>query len=136
MKDYDYQKRRAHEYLVPHTVYKQAVWAVKDLPRLKERLKEVQENAYYVGSHNLLLEGGTNGILSDTTANNAVELANISNRINAIENAFLMIPEKYRDGIRKHLINDMEFGDSAHPNTWKHWQQVYIFYTAKNLQLV
>ena len=35
----DYQQRRMKSYVLPEAVYRQALWAVKDLPRLKRSLE-------------------------------------------------------------------------------------------------
>lgn len=137
MKDYDYQLRSSGGYVLPQTVFKQAVWAVKDLPRLRERYEELKGRAYVIGSHSMLLEAGVNGNLSDTTAQNAVELVNISNRIKAIEDAIPKIPLKYREGVLLHLTNDVQYDELyANIKTWRKWQQVFIYHCAANLMLI
>ena len=77
----------------------------------------------------------TLGIVADRTGERAVEAANISMKIEAIESALLQIPEKYREGIRQKLMMGVPYGDMYHHNTWKKWQQIYIFHVAKNLGL-
>ena len=39
----DYQVKSLTSCKLPETVYRQALWAVKDLPRMKERLLELEE---------------------------------------------------------------------------------------------
>lgn len=137
MKDYDYQLKKDCGYLLPQTVFKQAVWAVKDLPRLKERYEQLKSSAYVIGSHSMLLEAGINSNLSDVTADNAIELVNISNRIKAIEDAIPNIPEKYREGVVLHLTNDVQYDELyANIKTWRKWQQIFIYHCAVNLMLI
>ena len=70
------------------------------------------------------------------TGNKATEIANLSRRIDAIVSAFDAVPEQYRKGIEDKLIYDVPYSDDYHPNTWKRWQQVFIFNVAKNLQIM
>lgn len=56
-------------------------------------------------------------------------------KIQAIEDAFFQIPYEYREGIRLKLTEGKEYGDDFHANTWKKWQQIFIFHVAKNLSL-
>lgn len=52
-----------------------------------------------------------------------------------METAFDTIPEKYRSGLWRKNVENLTFGDGAHLNTWKKWQQVLMFNVAKNLQI-
>ena len=68
--------------------------------------------------------------------NRAAEIANLSWRIDAIVSAFDTVPEKYRKGIENKLVYDVPYNDNFHPNTWKKWQQVLLYYVAKNLHIM
>ena len=56
-------------------------------------------------------------------------------KIQAIEDAFFQTPYEYREGIRLKLTEGKEYGDDFHANTWKKWQQIFIFHVEKNLSL-
>ena len=45
----EYQQKRMKEFVMPETVYRQALWVAKDLPRMKKRIEEMTEkiNAIY-----------------------------------------------------------------------------------------
>lgn len=133
----EYQQKRKKSFVLPEPVYRQALWAVKDLSRMKERLKEMDEKKDQTQSYQIT-EGKyqNNYRVSDRTGNIATDLVAISTRISAIEEAFNCIPEMYRKGIREKLVYNIPYGDEAHPNTWKKWQQVYLFYVAANLNLM
>lgn len=45
----DYQQKRMKNHVLPQPVYRQALWAVKDLLRMKRRLSELRSEAYAVG---------------------------------------------------------------------------------------
>ncbi len=132
----DYQQKRMKSYVLPEAVYRQALWAVKDLARLKARLEVLEEEVDQVCTPVLdELTGSGSGKVCDMTGRRAGELANLSLRIAAIETAALELPEKYRDGVINKLAYGVPYGDEYHPNTWKHWQQVYLYQVAMRLQL-
>ena len=132
----EYQLKRMKNYVLPETVYRQALWAVKDLNRLKEELNKAVENVDNIHSPNFFNESIGSGYYSDITAKKADKLIALTNRIEGIETALFSIPEKYREGIRRKLVDGKSYGDEFHPNTWKKWQQVYIYNVAKNLGLI
>lgn len=133
----NYQQKRMKAFVLPETVYRQALWAVKDVPRMKKALKEAveKEGALPKTEFDVLrvCESNTQG--NSITERRAAQVVNLSMKIDAIESAFVKIPEKYREGIRGKLMEGKPYGDECHSNTWKKWQQMYIFYVAKNLGL-
>lgn len=133
----DYQQKRMNPYVMPEAVYRQALWAVKDLPRLKDSLERRMDCEGRPSGASLVGErvSGRNPCENDVTASEAMERAMLSIKIQAIEDAFYQIPDKYREGIRLKLTEGKAYGDDFHLNTWKKWQQIYIFHTAKNLGL-
>lgn len=128
----DYQQKRMKEFVLPEAVYRQALWAAKDLLRMKNRIKELQGKLDAVSSQ-IVRESRISGAYSDRTGNMATEMANLSARIKAIEGALVSVPEKYRGGIENKLFRGLDFGDDYHPNTWRKWQQVYLYNVAVNL---
>lgn len=135
----EYQQRSIKSYVLPEAVYRQALWAVKDLPRLKEILERSLCSEGDLPQTSLVAEnGGSSGKTwadKDFTGQSAVERAMTSVKIQAIEDAFFQIPHKYREGIRLKLTEGVKYSDDFHANTWKKWQQIYIYHAAKNLGL-
>jgi len=133
----DYQQNREKNYTLPQCVYRQALWAVKDLNRLKQRYKELEEQASYIRSIDFSSSVPIAGVMhvSDNTSYLAMDLARISKRIEAIEDAFLAIPPKYEEGIRNKLIYDIPYTEEYCMNTWKKWQQIFLFTVAMNLHI-
>lgn len=129
----EYQQKRMKEFLLPEAVYRQALWAAKDLPRLKELLNSKLQNDSYLPGQSFCEKTSPSNYYSDFTGKRAGEIANLAMRIESIESALFAIPEKYREGMRNKLFYGREFGDDFHPNTWKKWQQVYIYNVAVNL---
>ena len=132
----EYQLKKMKNYVLPETVYRQALWAVKDLNRLREELNKAIENVDNIHSPNFFNESIGTGFYSDITAKKADKLITLTNRIESIEAALFSIPEKYREGIKQKLVDGKSYGDEFHPNTWRKWQQVYIYNVAKNLGLI
>ncbi len=132
----EYQVKRMKNYVLPETVYRQALWAIKDLNRLRDELNKAVESIDNLHSPSFFNESIGVGVYSDTTAKKADKLIGLTNRIDSIESAMFHIPERYRQGMRSKLIDGGSFGDEFHPNTWKKWQQVYIYHVAKNLGLI
>ena len=124
------------EHLLPEPVYRQALWAVKDLPRMKDRLRELEYMADTLPQIRIDDFRSGSGRVSDFTGIKAIEISNLSMRIRAIEDALLEVPAQYRDGILHKLAYGVPYGDQFHANTWKKWQQVYLHQVAIKLQLV
>jgi len=133
----DYQQKKLKSYVLPEAVYRQALWAVKDLPRLKSTLERVLLSEGRLPGSSAVSEhtGERDPYEKDYTGKEAMERAMLTMKIQAIEDAFFQIPYKYREGIRMKLTEGKAYGDDFHINTWKKWQQIYIFYAAKNLGL-
>ena len=131
----EYQQKRMKSYRLPEAVYRQALWAVRDLPRLKENLETLEQS---VGIGASVLPDGSAGkykIFSDRTGEQAGRLAELSLRIGAMEKALEEIPAPYREGILNKLAYGIAYGDEFHPNTWKKWQQIYLYHVALGLRL-
>ncbi|MCR4708706.1 MAG: hypothetical protein K5653_00440 [Clostridiales bacterium] len=133
----DYQFKKENTYVLPQSVYRQALYAVKDLTRLKRKLFYLREEARSIKSldpSETLVSGGT---VSDLTGNIATEINLTETRIAAIEKAFNKLPEKYRTGVREKLVHDVPYDESAHCiNTWKKWQQILIYHVACELNIL
>ncbi len=91
----DYQQRRLKSYVLPEPVYRQALWAVKDLRRMKNQ-KEILEEMITQGMSADTEKINTGqGAMADRTGKQAVQLAQLSMRIEAIEGALEAVPVQY-----------------------------------------
>ncbi len=133
----DYQIKSEKSYVLPQAVYRQALYAVKDLDRLRRKLSFLikTKNKVSITDPSYLMGGG--GLITDLTGNIATEITDTEARINAIESAFDKIPDKYRDGIEEKLVYDVPYDSNVHcMNTWKKYQQMLIYYVAENLRIL
>lgn len=136
MKDYEYQQKRLKGYVLPVAVQRQAVWAVKDLERLVEQLDYYKAKFYSISGRDFSVEYDAGACVKDATAERAALLCNLTARIGAIEDALKIIPIIYRMGIRDHLVKDLPYSDEYHINTWRKWQQIFIYNVAVNLNIL
>ncbi len=134
----DYQQKKMKAYVLPEPVYRQALWAAKDLERLKCRLRELRADAYVLEGHDMtaLPAGYRTGRVCDSTGSKAVEITHLARRIEAIEMALLAVPQEYRAGIHGKMIYGLPYSGEAHINTWKRWQQVFLYNVAVNLHIL
>jgi hypothetical protein len=133
----DYQVKKGNVYLLPQTVYRQALYAVKDLTRLKRKLLYLQYDIAGIMPNDPSAVMSRGGSVSDLTGNRASDIALTESRIKAIESAFKQVPDKYREGLKDKLINDVPISRLGYSvNTWKKWQQVLLYHVAINLKLL
>ena len=133
----DYQLMREKSYVLPQTVYRQALYAVKDLERLRRKLSFLKEDAGSVRSRDPKTMMSEGGFVSDLTGDRASEIVNTEAKIKAIEEAMKKVPEKYRHGLEERLVNDVPYSNFGYSiNTWKKWQQIFIYHVAVNLGLL
>ena len=130
----EWQQTRLPEYIMPNAVYYQSLWAVRDLERMESRLEEL-EDSNSVGTKSFVQEKGKGYSGGSTVENTAMEAAILQERVDAIRNALLIVPERYRDTIMGSIL----FNDniSVYPSRmWKIWKQKFLFHVAKNLSMM
>lgn len=133
----DYQQRKERSYVLPQTVYRQALYAIKDLVRLRTKLIFLEDEVLNLKGVDPSMVRIQAGAVSDVTGNKAAEIASTAARIKAIETAFENIPDKYRPGLEEKLLYDVPYNNLGYClNTWKKWQQVLIYHVAMNLKLL
>ncbi len=132
----DFQQLKDRNFVLPQTVYRQALYAIKDLDRLRKKLEYLRSEAYDIKGRAPNDIVGQSGYVSDRMADKAVEIASTQARIKAIEDAFQTIPFEYRDGIEDKLVYDVPYDLGHSINTWKKYQQRLIFRVAVNLRII
>lgn len=133
----DYQQKKLRSYVLPTAVYRQALWAVRDLGRMKEKLAALELAVDQVGG--AIMDGipcSRGGQPADRTGRLGGEMANLSMRIRTIERAIFVVPEQFRSGIISYLAYHVPYSETYHRNTWKKWQQVYLYQVAVDLMLL
>lgn len=126
----NYQPQKENPYRLPHNVYMQCLYAVRDYDRLKHEMDDV----LYASP---LSDGQPRGSdTTDTTANKAVRLEELSKRCGAIEQALVKIPAEYRRGVSENILYRCPYPRDAGEATYRRWRYKFVYCVAKNLKLV
>lgn len=130
----EWQQMKYQAYVLPHAVYYQSIWAVRDLERMENRLKELNTESNRGGA-SIVSDSASNFVLRRPTEELALEKAVLEERINGIRAALDTVPEFYRSFILSNII--LKNSGKAFPSKlWKYWKQRFIYTVAKNLQMI
>lgn len=131
----EWQQTKYRNLVLPKEVYYQAVWAVRDLQRMEERLEELEGEKNLAEGRSIVSDRSNNFVLYRSTEELAVERAVLQERIKGIRAALAVVPEEYRSFILSNLI--FRTSGKAYPNRmWKYWKQRFLFTVAKNLSMI
>ena len=134
----EWQQTQLMEYVMPHAVYYQTIWAVRDLDRMENRLEELTKRKIQKSmGDNAVRESVRFYNRSDGSRvdSQAMETAVLQERVDGIHNAMKLIPEKYRGTILNNII-DREHVSIYVDREWKAWKQKFLFMVAKNLSIM
>lgn len=132
----DYQQKKLKPYVMPEAVYRQALWAAKDMARLRQRMEDLNEKTGGTSRLKADAARGRRSGVSDPTYREAEEYINLSMRVECIERALTSVPAQYREGISRRLFRGEDYGAEYGEENWKKWQQVYLYHVAVNLRLI
>ena len=126
----EYQPKKENPYWLPKAVYYQAVYAVRDYDRLRDEYKSILHES----------AGGTDGQPRSTKTGHPTEkkverLADISEKISAIEHALHLLPDEYRNGVFNNVRYQSPYPYIAGRATWSRHRRRFLFLVAKNLHL-
>lgn len=128
----EWQQTRMTEYVMPNAVYYQSIWAVRDLERMEQRLKELNRDTIRDGS-GILMESEV-GYKISKVENRAVEAAILSERVEGIRKALNDVPDRYRTCILDNIVYNEPV---PYPGKlWKLWKQKFLHGVAVNLSLI
>ena len=133
----EWQQTRFKKYVLPDAVYYQSLWAVRDLERMEERIKELSDTRDAMErSGSLVQEPGISyGIRRAPTENAAIERAMLEERVRGIHAAISHIPDGYRYYVLSNII--MKNSGKTFPNkVWRIWKQRFLYDVAVNLAIL
>lgn len=112
------------EYRLPREIYMSTLWYIRNYRRWCEQREEVLEGTPKPdGQPRPTLPG-------DPTARAAERLAMLSGKIRPIEQALEHVPEEYRRGVLRAIIERERYPDYADEKTWKRWRQRFVYFVA------
>lgn len=128
----EWQQTRMLEYVMPNAVYYQSIWAVRDLERMEERLKELNR-ATLQGDGGFVREPKA-GYRESKIEKTAMEAAILSERVEGIRRALQEVPERYRICILDNIIYNEPVRFPG--KLWKLWKQKFLYGVAVNLSMM
>ena len=136
----EWQQTKLPEYVMPNAVYYQSIWAVRDLERMEERLKEIEtidRRSEKMKLHDVMMDPGRRYLSSsgNRVENAAMEAAILQERIDGIQRALLQIPAGYRQCVLDNIVQKGA-GIEYPSKLWKIWKQKFLFSVAKNLSIM
>ena len=117
------RRRSEINYILPKDVYMATLWYIRGYRRYMLEYEEILESSAPPG------KPGKSGP-GDPTFGKAAKLAEISRKIKPINAALERIPEEYRDGVLKAVVDKERYPPIAGKSTWKRWRQRFIYYVA------
>ena len=126
----EYQPRKNNPYLLPHNVYMQTLYVIRDYPRLKAVIEDIGLSA-----------SATDGMpkhskVGSSVENVAIRLERVFDEVRAVERALDCVPEFYRSGIWRNILYRERFPQGADFRTFQRWKQRFIYETARNLKKI
>jgi hypothetical protein len=118
------------DYRLPHNVYMQTLYIIRDYADMKKRREAVL--SFPSPKLDGMPRGGKN---KDLVAEKAIKLAFIDTKINAVEAAKNHIPPEYVKGVWDKIQYKSRYPDYACYDTWQRWKQRYVYHVARLLDL-
>lgn len=132
----EWQQTKMKDYLMPDTVYYQSIWAVRDLERMENRIKELKASVDDDATSSFVMESYLqDGNVAKPSEAKAMELVILEERVSLIKDAMNIIPENYKRYVLSNII--LKNSGVSFPNKlWRVWKQKFLFNVAKNLSIM
>ena len=128
----NYQRKKNNPYLLPHNLYMRVLYIVKDYDRLKDEYHAILDSGAAAG----VVNANTGGAPLTPTEDKAIRLALISDELHAIEQALMMIPDEYRQGVKHNVMYGAWYPGDADERTYRRWKQCFINQVARRLKFL
>lgn len=110
------------DFKLERAAYQETLWYIRQYPNfLYERQMILNSRGQSYGTP----RGNEVG---DPTAQTAIRLERVDRKIEPIKKALASIPQEYRDGLLKNIIQHVRYPDYADTSTWKRWRRRLIWY--------
>ena len=142
----NYQRKRNNPYQLPHNVYMQCLYAIRDYDRLKKEIDDIIHSSpdrytTYLDTINgeatecraYITPGSVAG---DPTQDKAIRIEAINERCRSVERALARIPAEYRKGVLDNIMYGVGYPNDADPETYRRWRRRVIYYVAQKMVMV
>ncbi|MBQ6582380.1 MAG: hypothetical protein IJH77_00985 [Mogibacterium sp.] len=127
------QVRKSLYYLGSDNLYRENLYYIRDYPVYQDVIENADKT-----SRGYEEPGVRKDSSSDPTFHSAVreiELTEARTRIQIIDDALQVIPESYREGVFRHIVDQESLQGSAYDRysvkTWKRWTQRFVYEVAR-----
>jgi len=124
----NYQRTKNNPYFLPHNVYMQTLYILKDYPRLKQEEKDI----LYQGA-SFVPGAGRGNTPGDPTGHKAQMLDSVTERIRAVEHALETVPEEFRPGLMNNIARGGGYPCIAGEATWRRRKARLLHAAAKGM---
>lgn len=128
----DYQRKKG-KYILPRSVYHQALWKIRDYYRLKEDLDNISYVQPIVISD--MPRTQTNK-KSESMESIAFKRKSITDEIEMIERALEVVPKEYRKGVWENIQKNQAYPIYASRSTYGLYKSKYIYTVARRMKLL
>lgn len=129
-KDYQ-QKRRNGKYILPATVYHQAIWLIRDYYRMKGEMEEIITAS---PSHPEGMPSG--GGLSNEVESKVMQRMKYFKKVDIIERMFQEIPVEYQKGVWNNIQYGKAYPKDACRATYSRYKSMYIYLVAVEMEFI
>lgn len=133
-----YKMSTAKDFRCGKYKYLETLYFVRQYPEQKELLKQLEDDMTTVPTAGVsdmpTAPVKVNNSNEDKLVSKIMMKERLESDIKIIETALSSLPEAYREPIMSHTLKEATYlhpmFDTAHENTWKKWQQRFIFAVA------
>mgnify|MGYP000848633317 FL=1 len=127
----DYQRTKNNKYVLPQTVYLQAIYKIRDYDRMVLELERALESS----------PEPSDGMPKGTGTSNPTERAVIKrskylNDVAVIDKCFNTVPNEYKKGVWNNIVFRERFPNDAARSTYGNYKALFVFEVAKELCLI
>ena len=127
----EYQRTKNNKYLLPASVYNQTVWLIRDYQRMRDEAEAL------LGDSAKVMDGMPHGSPSpDGVVNKVIQRDKYLEKCKAIEEAFLSIPQEYRQGVSDSIMYRTRYPNNADRRTYGRYKAKVIYLVAYRLGMI
>lgn len=132
-----YQPHKNNKYWLPHHLYMQTLYLIRDYDRLQREYHDlIDETAKSDGQPRASGPG-------DPTGKKAIKLESTAEKLRAVEQSSIMVPEEYRNHVMANVMYGSPFPrsnssgrDIASKNTWSIHRCRFIYHVAERMRWI
>lgn len=125
----NYQRKRQNPYLLPHNVYMQVLYLIRDYDRMQQVRADILNGS---APH----DGTPHTAHGNPTESKAIKLASLDHRCEQINAAIASVPREYRKAVWENICRRAPYPSDAGEATYKRWRCRFVWQVAKNMDFI